>query len=220
MVRFHRIWLLIRKDLMLEFRQKYILQGMVLHTVAMVYVSYLSFDQTIPLHTWNALFWLILLFSAISAVSRTFVSDSPGRQLYYYQVSDPVSLILSKILYNILLMTVLALLALVVFVLFNGNLIAHPARFLTALFLGSWGLAVLLTLVSAIAAQGARNFTLMSILSFPLILPLFLVLIRFSLSGLQGGPFLPYASYTIALTALILLGLTLALILFPFLWKE
>jgi len=214
------IYHLLKKDILLELRQKHVLQGMLLHTVALVYVTYLSFNQAIPLHTWNALLWIILLFSAIHSVSRTFAQDSPARQLYYYTLCRPVPLILSKILYNLILVTLLSFLCCAVFILFNGNLIILPGRFILVILMGSWGFASLLTLVSAIAAQGGHNFTLMSILSLPVILPLILILIRFSLSSLSGAPGLPFLPYFLALLLLNILGPALAVVLFPYLWKE
>ncbi len=214
------IYHLLKKDILLELRQKHVMQGMLLHTVALVYVTYLSFNQAIPLQTWNALLWIILLFSAIHSVSRTFAQDSPARQLYYYTLSRPVPLILSKILYNLIVVSIVSFLCCGVFILFNGNLVMMPGRFILVIVMGSLGLASKLNLVSYISAQGGHNYTLMSILSLPVILPLILLLIRFSLSCLVGGPVLPFLPYFLALLLLNILGPALAVVLFPYLWKE
>ena len=113
-----------RKEFLLEWRQRYALNGMLLYIVGAVVVCYLSFNarrgQLTPI-VWNTLFWIIQLFTAINAIAKSFVQERAGRQLYYYTLASPQQIILSKILYNILLMLVLALLGFVVYAFVMGN---------------------------------------------------------------------------------------------------
>ncbi|HET8828891.1 MAG TPA: ABC transporter permease, partial [Pelobium sp.] len=48
---------LLKKEMVLEWRSKYALNGILLYVVATVFVCYLSFRTTPPL-VWNALFWI------------------------------------------------------------------------------------------------------------------------------------------------------------------
>lgn len=211
---------LIAKDFALELKQKYALNGILLYVLSTVFVSYLSFERIIDSRTWNALFWIIMLFSAVNAVSKSFVQESQGRQLYYYTLVSPRAVILSKIVYNLLLMAVIALLCFGVFSMFMGSMIDNYPRFLAALLLGGWGFSGILTMVAAIASRSGNNFALMAILSFPIVLPLLLTLIRFSLSALVGGPLLAGPGYILVLLGLNLLVIALATLLFPYLWHD
>ncbi|MFN7295279.1 MAG: hypothetical protein ACK5T9_03355 [Bacteroidota bacterium] len=88
------ILFLIQKEIRLEWRNKYALGGILLYVIATVYTAYLSFKNIIHPATWNALFWIIMLFAAINAISKSFVQDSNGRQLYYYTMLKPQHVII------------------------------------------------------------------------------------------------------------------------------
>ena len=74
---------LIIKEMLLEWRSKYALNGVLLYVVSTVFVCYLSFISIEKL-TWNALFWIIMLFASINAVSKSFLQESKGLHLYIY----------------------------------------------------------------------------------------------------------------------------------------
>jgi heme exporter protein B len=215
-----QIYWLIRRDILLELRQPQVISGIILHALGSVWIAYLAFKGIIPTNTWNSLLWIILLFSAVHSSNRAFGSDSGGRKLYYYTLADARHIILAKIIYNILLILTLSAITSMVFLLFNGNPILHPLRFILALLLASIGLAGILTFTSAIASQEARNFSLMAILSLPLTAPLLLLVIRLSTSAIQPTVASNLSAMVLALLLLDILCITLAWILFPYLWME
>ena len=177
---------LIAKEIKLELRNKYALGGILLYVVSTIFVSYLCFKRIVTPATWNALFWIILLFASINAIAKSFITETKGRLLYIYTLASPQAVILSKIIYNSILLLVLSGLCLLVYSLFVGNIIQDSALFLLTLALGSFGFSSLLTMVSAIASKTGNNFTLMAILSFPIIMPLLMVLIKLSKNALDG----------------------------------
>ena len=63
---------------------------------------------------WNALFWVIQLFVCVNAVAKSFLQDSKGRMLYYYSIAGARDYILSKLIFNALLMMSMTLLSLFV----------------------------------------------------------------------------------------------------------
>src|SRR3972149_9790280 len=99
---------LIQKEILLEWRQRYALGGMFLYVVTTVFVCFLSFKNVIDANAWNALFWIIILFASINASAKSFLQESKGRLLYYYTINSPQAFILSKVIYNSLLMLVMA----------------------------------------------------------------------------------------------------------------
>src|SRR3954463_5867269 len=132
---------LIAKELMLEWKQKYAFNGLVLYVVSTIFVCYLSFKQIIDPPTWNALFWIIMLFAAVNAIAKSFLTESRGRQLYFYSIASAQSVIISKIIYNLALMAILAVINLVFYSLFIGNMVQDMPMFIVGLLLGSAGFA-------------------------------------------------------------------------------
>lgn len=214
---------LMRKEFLLEWRQRYALNGMLLYIVGAVFVCYLSFNarrgQLTPI-VWNTLFWIILLFTAINAIAKSFVQERAGRQLYYYTLASPQQIILSKILYNTALMLVLALLGFSVYAFVLGNPVNDAPLYILTLILGAVGFAASLTLVSGIASKAENPATLMAVLSFPIILPLLLMLLKISknaLDGLDRSVSWNEIGTVLAIDAIVL---TLSWLLFPFLWRS
>ncbi len=216
---YQQIKYLFKKEVKLEMRNKYALGGILLYVVSTVFVSYLSFKQIINPATWNALFWIILLFASINGVAKSFINETRGRQLYLYTLASPQAVILSKILYNSLLLTVLSVLCLLVYSLFIGNIIQDLPLFLITLLAGSMGFSSLLTMVSAIASKTSNNFTLMAILSFPIMMPLLMVLIKLSKNAIDGLDKWDWNSLFI-LMFLNLIIVTLSYLLFRYLWRD
>ena len=211
---------LVKKEITLEWRQKFAFNGVLLYLVSTVFVCYLAFDGVIATNTWNALFWIIMLFASVNAILKSFLQERDGRQLYYYTLASPVAIILSKIIYNALLMVLLSLAGFGVFAVFMGNPVESHVLFILNMLLGVAALSSVLSMVSAIASRARNNFTLMAVLSFPLVLPLLLVLIRNSGAALRGTTLA--AQWPDLLLVVLLAGITLALsiVLFPYIWKE
>jgi heme exporter protein B len=212
---------LIKKDIQLEMKQRYAINSILLYVVSTIFIAYMAFQGQIELKSWNALFWIIMLFSAINALSKSFVQESPARHIYYYSMTSPQAVIVSKTIYNSILMMIISLLTFGIYQLFLGNIIKDYSLFFGALVLGSLGFATILTLVAAIASRSNNNFALMSILSFPLILPLLLSLMKASnlaleqtSNGMAGMKILG------ALFFLNVIVITLSYILFPYLWRN
>jgi len=175
---------LVGKEIKLELKQKYVLNGILLYLVSTIYVTYLAFENAITSETWNSLFWIILLFVAVNGISKSFVQESPARHLYYYTIASPEAVVLSKILYNLILMAILSVLSFAFFLLLMGNQVVNVPLFLLTLVFGSLGLSSVLTMVAAIASRASHNFSLMAILSFPIILPLLAILMKVSHTAL------------------------------------
>ena len=211
---------LIAKDIRLELKQRYAFNGIILYVISTIFVTYLSFQGTLDKQTWNALFWIIMLFAGVNAVSKSFVQESISRQLYYYTLASPQSIILSKIIYNFLLMAVISLFCLFVFTGLMGGVILNYPLFVICLLLGSFGFSSTLTLVSAIASRTNNNFALMAILGFPIVMPLLLTLMKASALTLYTLSWEGAGQYIAALALINGIVITLSYVLFPYLWRD
>jgi len=211
---------LIKKEAQLEFRQKYAIGGILLYVISTTFVCYLSFRSIVDIPTWNALYWIIVLFASVNAISKSFAQESQGKLLYLYTLTNPKAIIISKIIYNSGLLAVLTLATTLFYSLFLGNDIGDLAQFIIVSIAGSMGLASLLTLVSAIAAKTNNNVSLMAILSFPIILPLLITIIHASKNAIDDLGWSVNGKYIIVLLALNALISALSYLLFPYLWRD
>ncbi len=214
---------LIEKEIMLEWRQRYALNGMLLYIVSTVYVCYLGFNVRvggIDAITWNTLFWIILLFTAVSAISKSFTQEKSGRLLYYYTLASPQSIILSKIIYNTFLLFLLSSVGFLVYSLVMGNPVENVSMYWLSIFLGSLGFASTLTLVAGIASKAENNATLMAVMSFPLILPILLIVISLAKNALDGIAWSVVQDKILLLFGIDIIVIVLSYILFPFLWRS
>lgn len=214
-----QIKFLLLKEITLEWRSKYTFSGLLLYVVSTIFVCYLSFRQIAPI-TWNALFWIIILFVSVNAVSKGFVYEGQGRQLYYYVLASPQAVILSKIIYHALLLLLLTTIALVFYTLVFNNPLGDPLLYLVSVLLGSLSFASVLTMISGIAAKANNSGTLMAILSFPVILPLLMVLIKLSKNAMDGLERSVSYKEIGVLMVINLIVVTASLLLFPYLWRD
>ena len=211
---------LLQKEILLEYRQKYAFGGLLLYTISTIFICYLSFKGFIDIPGWNALFWMIMLFASVNAIAKSFIAESKGRQLYLYSLASPQSVIIAKIIYNTLLMLVLSAINYLFYTLFLGNPVQDKWMFLICLILGSTGFSIVLTMVSSIASKAGNNSTLMAVLSFPLLIPFMISLIRLSKNAIDGLDYIVDYPFLLMLSARNLIVLILSFILFPYLWRE
>jgi heme exporter protein B len=217
---FHSIVQLLQKDLKTEFRQKATLNGIFLYVVSTVFVAYLIFSSIEDLSTWVALFWIVLLFASTNATINSFKAESGRQFFYYYSLASPLSVILSKMILNALLLSIIALFNYLLFTVLLDNPIENTALFLITVFLGSLGISTTLTMVSAIASKTNNNSTLTAILAFPIMLPTLLTAIKASMLCGLGFGWDECGVYLISLAALNMVIIVLSSVLFPYLWRS
>ncbi len=214
----NQIFALVKKDLLLEVRQQYSFYGILLYVIATIFVLYLTIREP-ETHVWNGLFWVIMLFICINAVAKSFLQESRSRMLYFYSLVSPRDFILAKLLFNSVLMLLMCLLSIVLFSLFLGNPVEKIPQFIGLVILGGWSLSLVFTFLSAIAAKAQQNAAIMAILGFPLIIPQLLLLMRLANTVFSTTPSIPVSSVLLVMM-LDILVILLAIILFPFLWKD
>lgn len=210
---------LIKKDLILEVRQQYTFYGIVLYVASTIFVLYLAMGQPDE-KVWNGLFWMIQLFICVNAVAKSFLQESRGRMLYFYTIAGAKDFIISKLLFNAVLMIVMSITSLLLFRLLLGDVLINPYTFTAIVCLGGFSLSLVFTFLAAIAARAQQNAALMAILGFPLIIPQVLLLMK--ISNIAFGDIIQEGllSMCAVLAGLDVLVIALAVILFPFLWKD
>ncbi len=206
---------------MLELRQQHTFYGILLYIASTIFVLHLTMPESPDANVWNSLFWVIQLFVCVNTVAKSFLQESRGRMLYFYSIASPVEFIIAKLLFNVLLMTLMSLVSLLLFFTFLDNPVSNSLWFTGIVLLGGTSISLVFTLMSAIAAKAQQNAALIAILGFPVILPILLLLMRLSKAAFaeifKEGAILQLAGL---IGLMDLLVIVLAVILFPFLWKD
>ncbi|MEL6668468.1 MAG: heme exporter protein CcmB [Bacteroidota bacterium] len=228
-----QIWELLVQQIRSERRDQRELASILLYALASVVLLYSALNR-FPSLVWNALYWVTLFFAAVSGASRTLSGESGRRHLYWYSLVSPEALLFAKLIYNTLLLWVLGALIWGTLTLLSGvQPLARPEVFALALSCGSLGLATTFTFLAALSMRAGGGGTLLTILSFPLLIPLLILLVRagqFALDpalagsdegflrrlALEGG--LPQV--VTLLFAVDFIMLAVAMILFPFVWRD
>ena len=216
-----KVFALLQKDILIELRQKHTFYGILLYIASTIFVIYLSIAEEPDAQVWNSLFWVIQLFVCVNAVAKSFLQESKGRMLYFFSICSPVDFIISKMIYNVLLMILMSLISLVLFTVFLGNPVFNMLKFAGIVLLGGTGISLVFTLMSAIAAKAQQNAALIAILGFPVILPQLMLVMKMSKTAFaevfRDGAVLQLTGLTLAMNLLVII---LGVILFPYLWKD
>lgn len=211
---------LLAHEIRLEFRNRQALTSLLIYSISSIYISYLSYRQQLDPVTWNALFWIIMLFAATNAIARSFLQESKGIQLYHFTLMDPASVILAKITYNVFILCLLGIVNLLFFGIFFELPVQELPQFIICLLLGGFGLSAVLTLVSGIVSRAQGNAALVAILGFPLLFPLLITIIKVSQSAIDGTGLEANQPYWVVLIAVNSIIVTLSYLLFPYLWRD
>lgn len=205
--------------MILEWREKNALSSILLYVLSTTWVVYQIFVTVEPF-VWIALYWVINLFAAINAASRSFTQDEKSLKLYYYQIVSPQAMILSKMVFNVMLLSVLALVSTLVFALLLDFPVESLDIWLATALLGAVGLALTFTMISAIASKARNPGVLMTILGLPLIIPQVLVLVSLSKGALLTMSMSNLFKEMTGLLAIDTIIVAVALLFFPYLWKD
>src|SRR4051812_1757027 len=148
-------WAVFRKDVRAELRTRYALNALGLFAVSTVVaislgVGPLTTSPDLPLiHA--ALLWIAILFAAFTGLARAFVQEEESRTAAALRLSaPPIAVYLGKLLFNLALLLLLALLTALLFVVLVRMRIGNLGLFAALLLAGSLGLVAVTTLIAAI----------------------------------------------------------------------
>lgn len=207
------------RDIQLEWKSKTVIGSSVVYLISVVFISLHAFEDIDP-DVWNALFWVIMVFSSLTVVGRSFQNESNALFKYHYHLVKPEVIICSKLISNSLFCLLLGSIAYFIFSIFLGNEIENQQTMLIALTLGASGLGCTFTLTSALSSRVNGNLVLTSILSLPLLLPLIIVIIRLTERAFVNYNFQQNIKLYTGLLLLNFIIATVSYILFPYLWRD
>ena len=160
------------------------------------------------------------MFTAVNSVAKSFIAENKGREIYYYSIAKPGDIILSKIIYNFFLCSLLAFIGLILFIIFLSNPVADIGLLSFAILLTAMGFSASLTLLSAIASKANNSNVVMAVLSFPVIIGILLMAIKITKNCIDGLDRSVSQDELLMLGAINLLVTAVSYLLFPYIWRS
>ena len=170
------VWTVLRKDLLLELRGLETLPAMILFAIVTFVIFHFGLNQdTISGQLAAGVLTVTLLFAAMLGINRLFVAEREqgGFDAFLLAPVDRSALLVAKAIALFLFLVVLEVVAVPAFGLFLLGPSLGPVLpgLIAVLALGDVALAVIGTLVSAIAVQTRARDLIGPIIGLPLLLP-------------------------------------------------
>lgn len=213
---------LLAKEITLELRRGHVLAGLFLYLACSIFIFYVAFYlkfNGIAPPVWASLFWTVILFTSTNSAAKSFIGEKQGSLIYFYSITSPESIILSKIAYNFLLGAVLSITAIILFTIFLSNPVEDTLLFVLCMFLGAGAFASSLTLIAGIAAKASNSNILIAVLGFPIAISTILPVIKITMhavDGLDRSVSLPDVAMLVAINCLLT---AVSYLLFPYIWR-
>ena len=209
---------LLGKELRTEFRSRELLTTTVVFILMVIVLFSFTFDPTYneSRRFGPGLLWLAFLFAASLMLQPCFLREQNNDTLSALRlsVSDPFAIFLAKLVANTLFLLFTEVLMLPVFaILYNVPVLRVLPQLLLVFFLGSLGVSIAGTALSAISAQARMRELLLPLLLLPLLTPVLVASTQVTVGLLDASPYLEWKGVgflvvfdVIFLTALWLFG--------------
>ena len=188
-------------------------------TLVVVSFSTVGVGLTPAMHA--SLFWIILFFAAMAGLSRTFVVEAErGTELALKLCATGAQVFVGKLLFNLALLGLLNLILVPLFQVFLPFPQTNWTLLLTALILGSLALASAATFVAAIVSQAGVKGALFTVLAFPVLVPVLFAGVGALRKAMSGEALSEASTELQLLVSYAGVMVTLAILLFDFVWRE
>ncbi|MCS7066341.1 MAG: heme exporter protein CcmB [Fimbriimonadales bacterium] len=170
------IW---RKDMLQEWRLRQgIVASLLMGVVTVAGVAFATLGEPIEVGLQAGLFWLAMLFGLFPALARGFITEEETGTADLLRVgARPSAVFWGKWLFHATLYLLLSLVLVPLYALMVNPLQGNLLNWLLLWALGGFCLVSVLTLCGALVARTAVRGALLAVLTFPLLLPLLLMLI-------------------------------------------
>ncbi|MDF1611329.1 MAG: heme exporter protein CcmB [Stygiobacter sp.] len=214
---------LYKKDWQSELRTRYAINALSMFILVTISVIMFSIgSEKISEYLTGGLLWVVIFFSAMSGLSRAFVSEEErGTTLTLQLIASPSTIFSGKLLFNIVLVFLMNIAITILFsILFESFVINNLQLFLIAFLFGNFGIAISSTIIAAIISKASSKGTLYPVLSFPILLPLILTLLELTKYSMDGKPIEKSFVEIAVLISYDVIMLTASYLLFDFIWKD
>jgi heme exporter protein B len=188
---------LLGKELRTEFRSRELLTTTVVFILMVIVLFSFTFDPTSSesRRFGPGLLWLAFLFAASLMLQPCFLREQTNDTLNALRLSvdDPFAIFLGKLIANTLFLLLTELLLLPIFaVLYNVPILPVLGWLVLVLFLGSLGVSIAGTALSAVSAQARMRELLLPVLLLPLLTPVLVASTQVTAGLLDQTPFVAW----------------------------
>lgn len=211
------------KDVRSEIKTRYALNAILMFVLtAVAVIAFSSAGEKITNGIAASMLWIVLFFSAMTGLQKSFVSEEErGTSLMLSLHAPSLAIYFGKLLFNMLLTVLLYGLATIAFFVFMNDIeIRSPLLFWASFVLGSLATASATTIIAAIIAKANTKAALFPVLSFPVLLPLILSGVETTYQALSGVAFAEARNNFQIIGAYMVVVIAVSFMLFDFVWKE
>ena len=217
--------LIIRKDLLIEWRSKARFSGVLFFAFALILLMGMAMgpNSSILRQQAGATIWIGLLLASTRSLDQSFAIEMEDRALLSLVLHPvhPAAIYYGKALTNtLILFGVAAVLLPLSMGMFDATLKGNPLQLLAVVVLGCAALAAPGTLYALITVQARGASVLLPLLLFPLVVPAMIASARGTTLVLQGDPMEQTGSWIGLLIIFNLIHWTLSGVLFARLLDE
>ena len=216
-------WTIFKKDMYSELRTRYALNALLMFVITTLSVILFSIgNENVSPELLAGVLWIIIFFSTMSGLSRTFVSEEErGTVMTLHLIARPLTVFFGKLLFNLILLGALNVFTVVLYLLLvTGFSVVNYPIFIITIILGTLGLGSGSTIIAAIIAKANTKGTLYPVLSFPILLPLLLTVINATKLSVEGVPLVDAIGEFQVLISYLIVLLAISYLLFEYIWKE
>ena len=209
------------KDIRTELRTRYSLNALFMFAfTTLVVVSFSLGQLSLNVQVLSALYWIIIFFASMSALSGVFVKEEDSKTAQTLRLfARPSVIYAGKLIYNTLLLTILCALLTPLYVVFMNVTVPDWPLLLVVILLGIIGLSGATTIIGAIVAKANVRGALFAVLSFPVLLPLLVAAIGGTNAALGGSGWDGAENHVKLLAAYAVIMITASTVLFDFVWN-
>lgn len=214
-----RIVTILEKEFIFNIRSLHQILSVMLYLFCASYIAYKVLGS-VNAQVWLGIFWILLLFIAISATNLSFSNESGRRAMFFYQLYNPYELLIAKMIFNFFFLFALAVILTLVLQVFLPVEIRLYDHYFGAIALSSLGISAAFSFVAGITNMNNSSMSLMTIMALPTVLPVFLLGMKIMAQGLGIVSDSDVSTDYLLLSAIDLIIIGIILLLFPSLWKS
>ncbi len=177
------------KDLHTELRTRYAINVVLAFVGAsLLLILFALRAKQLPENAQSGLIWIIILFAALSSLSRSFIAETERQTFSLLRLHAGAAEVFGgKLIYNFTFTLVVNVTAFLFYLFFLGLWVESTAALLATVLLGSAALCSVSTFLAAIVSQADRKGSIFSVLSLPLLFPIILVLVDATQASIFEG---------------------------------
>lgn len=186
-----KLWAVVWKDLLSEFRTKELLSSMLMFALIVVVIFSFTFEtgSTATREAGPGLLWVAFTFASVLGLHRSMIHEIERGSLHGLMIAplDRGLLFLAKAIGNIIFIFLIEIPTFVLFaIFFNVDLTVGLEKTALVFLLGTIGFASVGTLFSAMSANTRTREIMLPILLFPIQVPVILAAVHATAGALNG----------------------------------